>query len=200
MPIDLHSLVTSVSNNVFGSPFLNNLFHNSIFVAFLISIIMVLLIMFMYPAKKGTSIGVVLRMFMYMLLGSAVVIFLHDGVVKYKIQKEQSAARDSAFTGGFSKLGGSDPVYGSMYKPVMPVTAGITNVNDTNADSDSDSDSDEEIDSELMMKNGPNDKPKHGESSIQDVSAEMSTTINEILKHNVLTGPKPVKVGGNMFK
>ncbi len=90
MAIDLYSTLKNTSQWAFGSAILNGILSSSIFVAFVIALIMVLLIMLMYPAKSGTSFSVVCKLFVYMFLGSLLVLFLHDGVLTYMIKEEYS--------------------------------------------------------------------------------------------------------------
>lgn len=88
MPIDLLSSIRKTSHWAFGSPILNNILGSSIFVALTIAIIMILIIMFMYPAKSGTPFSIVGKMFIYMFFITLMVIFLHDGVIKYMFEEE----------------------------------------------------------------------------------------------------------------
>lgn len=90
MPIDLLSSIRKTSHWAFGSPILNSILGSSIFVALAIAIIMILIIMFMYPAKSGTPFSIVGKMFIYMFFITLMVIFLHDGVIKYMFEDELS--------------------------------------------------------------------------------------------------------------
>jgi hypothetical protein len=138
MPIDLYGGVfKKASNWAFGSPLLNNVLGSSIFVAITIALLMVVLIMIMYPAKSGTSISVVLKMFVYMLFGSLLIVFLHDGVIKYMNDEKLEAAASSSFMQNTTMEGRQyDPAYGSTYKLINPdqaraVTGGHTVIQPT---------------------------------------------------------------------
>ncbi len=122
MPIDLYGGVfKKASNWAFGSPLLNNVLGSSIFVAITIALLMVVLIMIMYPAKSGTSISIVLKMFVYMLFGSLLIVFLHDGVIKYMNDEKLEAAASSSFMQNTTMEGRQyDPAYGSTYKLINP--------------------------------------------------------------------------------
>lgn len=121
MPIDLYSSLKGASQWAFGSQLLNNILGSSIFVAIIVSLLMILLIMFMYPAKSGTSFVVVAKMFIYMCFGSLLIIFLHDGVLKYMME-EQFTTRDSEHFMQNTTMQGriSDPSYSDLYKPISP--------------------------------------------------------------------------------
>jgi hypothetical protein len=112
MSIDLSSSVKKTSQWAFSSPFLNGVLGSSLFVALVIAIVMVLLIMFMYPAKHGTPFMLVVKMFIYMFFISMVVIFLHDGVAKAAIAEEYRGKELDDLARGIDRTG-KDPVYGN---------------------------------------------------------------------------------------
>jgi hypothetical protein len=85
---------------------------------------MIILIMVMYPAKPGTSFSIVAKMFIYMFFGSLLVIFLHDGVLRYLIDDENQNLKAEAFMQNTTSGGREyDPSYGGLYKPVNPTPA-----------------------------------------------------------------------------
>ena len=121
MPIDLYSTAKKTSQWAFGSPFLNKILGSSLFVAGVVSFIMIILIMIMYPAKPGTPFSIVAKMFVYMFASSLLVIFLHDGVVRYMYEEEKEAHVSEAFMQNITMIGReNDPSYGSMYKTIDP--------------------------------------------------------------------------------
>lgn len=121
MPIDFLSSTRSAAKWAFGSPFLNKVLGSSMFVAGIVSFLMIMLIMIMYPAKSGTSFSIVLKMFVYMFFGSLLVIFLHDGVVRYMADDARNQAESEAFMQNITQTGRiADPSYASLYKPIVP--------------------------------------------------------------------------------
>jgi hypothetical protein len=122
MPIDFFSSLRGASNWSVGSPLLNSILGSSLFVAIVVSLIMMLLVMFMYPAKAGTPFSVVAKMFIYMFFGSLLVIFLHDGIIKYTMEEEFTTRDSDAFMQNATMQGRiSDPSYADLYKTVAPV-------------------------------------------------------------------------------
>jgi len=122
MPVDLCGCMRDMSNRAFGSPILNSILGSSIFLAILIAFIMIILIMVMYPAKKGTPFTVIAKMFLYMTFSSLLVIFLHDGVIKFMAEEERELQLSEAFMRNITEEGRSrDPVYGNVYRPINPV-------------------------------------------------------------------------------
>jgi hypothetical protein len=122
MPIDLYGSLKKTSQWAFGSPLLNNILSSNLFVALVISVIMILLIMIMYPAKSGTPFSIIAKMFIYMFFGTALIIFLHDSVLKYMIQEEGDADSDVNIMRNTTSEGRvADPAYASLYTPINPV-------------------------------------------------------------------------------
>lgn len=118
MTIDLGNSIRKTSNVVFSSNFLNNILGNSIFVAVIITVIFMLLVMVMYPAKRGTSGLVLIKMLIYMFFGSLLVVFLHDGVIKHTIEEANGDRESTDFMRG-TTMEGKDIVYGQT-RPVQP--------------------------------------------------------------------------------
>lgn len=121
MPVDLCSSVNSISQYAFGSGFLNSLLGSALSVAFIIAMTMVLLIMFLYPAKKGTPFKTVFKMFVYMFLISLLVIFAHDSINQTAQQAQQKHKEVSEI---FRSVNDRDPVYGN-YESVNNVLGGV---------------------------------------------------------------------------
>ena len=88
MPVDLCASLDRTSNWAFGSSILNGLFGNKIVVSVIIALIMVLIVMLVYPAKKGTGVGSLIKMFIYMGALACLIMFVHDGVLKASFEEE----------------------------------------------------------------------------------------------------------------
>jgi membrane protein YdbS with pleckstrin-like domain len=88
MPIDFNNTITSLSKKTFGSTFLSSLFGNTISISFMISLVVILIIMIMYPAKSGTKFTIFAKMMIYIYFSVLLITFLHDSVVKYKIKED----------------------------------------------------------------------------------------------------------------
>jgi hypothetical protein len=86
--IDFNSSTKKATNWVFTNSTLNSLLGNSLSLGITISLLMVLLVMVMYPAKAGTSFSIMVKLFIYMFLGSTIFIFLHDGIMHNNILNE----------------------------------------------------------------------------------------------------------------
>jgi len=124
MPIDLYSSIKKASQWAFGSPLLNGVLGSSLFVAPVIALLMVLIVMVMYPAKTGTPFSIVIKMFIYMLFGSLLIIFLHDGVIKYMMEEEYSSKDSDELMRNLTIQGRTaDPSYERNYNLIKPQLA-----------------------------------------------------------------------------
>ena len=124
MPINFDESLTSLSQWAFGSPFLNQILGNSVLLSTVISLIVLLLIMFIYPAKQGTGPSVLFQIFIYVFLSTNLLIMLHDGITKYKKQTS-----DDITFGGDSSM--------ECLIPTVLVSPNMGNtrmVNDTSSD------------------------------------------------------------------
>lgn len=116
MPIDLNSSVSRVSHMAFGNAALNTILSNSVFVAFVITAVVILIVLIMYPARANTPFFIVGKMFVYIMLISWIVIFLHDSVSQ-QLTAEQLHANESRDF--IQNIVVKDPVYG-RYEPIRP--------------------------------------------------------------------------------
>ena len=89
MPIDFSSSVNNFSNKVFGTSIINKYLNSTLFVSLLITFILMLIIMLFYPAKENTPIKIIFKVGLYSFLSSALILFLHDGVVKSNINNNK---------------------------------------------------------------------------------------------------------------
>lgn len=123
MPIDLCSSINKTSRWAFGSPVLNSLLGSSIWLAILITIFIVIIIMVMYPAKKNTPLSLVFKMSIYIFLTTMLLLFLHDGIIKYLYDEEYQEKSNNEILRGVD-MEDKDVVYNStsMINPAMQST------------------------------------------------------------------------------
>jgi hypothetical protein len=89
MPIDLNYSLNTVSDQAFGNNLISNTLGSILSCALILSIISILLIMFIYPAKSGTSLVTVVKIFIYMFAACAAVLFVHDGIQRRRWREEE---------------------------------------------------------------------------------------------------------------
>jgi len=176
MPIDLQSSVSTCSRWAFGSDALNSILGSSLFVAILISLVMMLLVMIFYPAKPGTGFGIVARMGLYMFFSTLLIVFLHDSVLKYIFEDKAQIANNDDIMRGVT-MGGRNPVYGAEYQNV--VGGGLSEPAVVHIDGGEDGGSDDDEPSTP-------EKPAYGGSIVEG-------------GHGVLGGRPPPPKGGNPY-
>jgi hypothetical protein len=203
MPIDLYCTLKKTSQWAFGSSFLNSVLGSSIFVSIVVSLVMVLIVMIMYPAKAGTSFSVVAKMFVYMFLGTMVVVFLHDGVIKYMLEEEHAADKSEEFMQN-TTIGGReyDPAYSNMYKPIVP---NAPKLNDGQYANRQDSRQDNRQDpyyrpDNLKTDDSDSDSDSDAGVLIKSSDSNYQSPFDELRHSGKLEGPKPSKAGGNPYQ
>ncbi len=172
MAIDLYNTLRNTSQWAFGSSILNGILSSSIFVAFVIALLMVLLIMMMYPAKSGTSFSVVFKIFIYMFLSSLFVLFLHDGVLTYMIKEEHAKTNSD-----------------SLMQDVLDDPPTMVNKSSIKIP---DKISDKIPDKSSQMDSVPSSPRSAMDLDLDDTPIQLNT-------RGSLTGPKPPVTGGNPY-
>lgn len=115
--IELSALSENTCGWSFASKGMNNLFCNKFYTAGMLTAMIIILIMVLYPGKKGTPVFVVFKLAFYILICSYLVIFVRDGILNKKTTLETEGGKTDAF---INALGGDDPVYGDNSITVTP--------------------------------------------------------------------------------
>lgn len=122
MPFALSDFLKSTCGWSFSSRGMNTLFCNKFYTSGLLTIIIVVLIMLIYPCKQGTPLWITFKLGFYIMVFTLGIMFIHDGVMYYDYQKVQAADNSNSFVNGISS--GNDVVYGGDTVPVTPATYG----------------------------------------------------------------------------
>jgi hypothetical protein len=120
MPIDLCNSIKGVGGYASSSSTLSGVFGSTIFTACLVTFVMILIVLVMYPAKRGTSFFVVGKMFVYMFMGNLLMLFLHGGVIKTSALAEYDRRVTSDFATSLSE---PNLTHGNDYRQVVPSAA-----------------------------------------------------------------------------
>jgi hypothetical protein len=81
MPIDITNTLTNGGNWTFMSKGLSRLFGSRIYTTAILTLMIIILIMIMYPCKLNTPTWILLKLGFYIFLVSISVIFMHDCVI-----------------------------------------------------------------------------------------------------------------------
>lgn len=99
--------------------FLGNSIKSPFWLALMITVIIILITIFVYPAKKSAPISKLLKLMIYIFITSLILIFLHDNAIREVWQNEHEDKKAREIMGGMADfLANGD-------KPVIPATFGV---------------------------------------------------------------------------
>lgn len=81
MPCDIANTLQDSCKTVFGLKFFNSIFSSTLWTAFLITLIIILLLMIFIPVKCDTPTWVLFKFMFYTFLSVIGVLFLHNGTL-----------------------------------------------------------------------------------------------------------------------
>jgi hypothetical protein len=131
MPLEISSLLKDSYGWSFSSRGLNSLFCNKFYTALILTIIILILIMNIYPCKIGTSACVTFKLGIYILITSLTILFIHDSVVCDIHEKSVTGGETDTFINAL----GSD-TNPAFSKDVTVVNPKLNNTFSTNENSD----------------------------------------------------------------
>lgn len=171
---------TKMTGNI---PILNTLLGNSVIVAFIITIIMIIIVMFNYPANSDTSIGMIFKIFLYMLLINIPIVFLHNGIVKKNIEEEYIKDKSDELLNPFDDGEEKINVTPNLNTNSVNQLRGIANINDIKTGGGYDDDVNiDEINNLLKESNQSNHSDhsdKHNHSKHSNTSNHQSNQSNQ---------------------
>ena len=128
MPIDFNETLKKTTQWAFGSPLLNSILGSGLFMAIVISLIMVIIVMLVYPAKNGAQFKPIAKMFIYMFIGTVFLMFLHDGILKHTIEEEISRKEIDNLSFGVQRRQ-VNPAYSGAHQQITPFHMNTTGGN-----------------------------------------------------------------------
>jgi len=118
MPFELSDTIKNTCQLSLHSQGLNLIFCNKFYTTAILTFVIIILIMIIYPCKEGTKSLVLCKLCLYIFLASLAIICVHDGVL-YKDNIEKIGGdKSDEFINRIS--GGEDIVYGGDSIPVTP--------------------------------------------------------------------------------
>jgi hypothetical protein len=122
MPFELSSALKSTCGWSFSSRGMNNLFCNKFYTSAILTIIIMVLVMLIYPCKKGTPAWITFKLGFYVLIFTMGIMFVHDGVMYYHYEKERDKTESDEMVAGFDGSGNVAFTGGNM--AVNPAVGG----------------------------------------------------------------------------
>lgn len=130
MPFELSNVVKNTFQLSLNSQGLNVLFCNKFYTTAILTFVIIVLIMMIYPCKKGTSLTVIGKLTLYIFLSVLMIIFVHDGVLYKDSVEKLGDDKTSDFINNITK---EDVVYGGDSVVVSPTIGSDIN-NESTAD------------------------------------------------------------------
>ena len=82
MPCSLNQTLKGVCNWASASEFMNSILSNTVWISVVITIIMIIIIMLVYPAKSNTPFWIIFKTTFYIFTTILAVMLVRDGVMK----------------------------------------------------------------------------------------------------------------------
>lgn len=133
MPLEISNILKDSCGWSFSSRGLNSIFCNKFYTALILTIIILILIMNIYPCKKGTPAWITFKLGFYILMTSLAIIFIHDGILHGINEKDIAGGETDAF---IDALGGdTNPAFANDNILAQPIfDTRINKISDSNAD------------------------------------------------------------------
>jgi uncharacterized membrane protein len=119
MPFELGDSLKNTFNWTFQSRGMNNLFASKFYTTAILTVMVIILIMIIYPAKKNTPPWMLFKLGFYIFIISLGVIVMHDGVVLSAIKEKMGGDESTDFIDG---LHGGNVAFGGNSITVSPNT------------------------------------------------------------------------------
>ncbi len=86
------------------SGFFGNSLKSPFWMALIITVIIILIILFVYPAKKSSSVSKLFKLMIYIFATTLIFLFLHDNALSEMWKKDSEDAQQRAVIGGMSEF------------------------------------------------------------------------------------------------
>ncbi len=88
MPIDLKSIITGGADVLSSQSTAGKFLKSTLGLAILITLVIILIVMFVYPAKEDAGAKALLQIFVYGFMVNVIMIFFHDSMIKSDLKRE----------------------------------------------------------------------------------------------------------------
>jgi hypothetical protein len=119
MAIEFSSVFGTISNGIYSIPFMNTILSSVLYTSIILSILLIIVIMFIYPGKKNSSSWVLVKLFIYLTIANVVVLSAHHSIMNNKYKERDSNDDSVKFIDNISKRGGN-VVYANDSVQVIP--------------------------------------------------------------------------------
>lgn len=100
MPFELSESLKNTCGMTFASRGINGLFCSKIYTSAILTLLIIVLIMILYPGQKGTPFWMIGKLGVYIFITTLVIVFIHDGVVYSAFEKKTGGDETESFIAG----------------------------------------------------------------------------------------------------
>jgi hypothetical protein len=120
MPCDISDSFKGGCQTVFGLKFLNSIFSSTLWTAFLITAIVILLLMILIPVESDTPVLLLFKFMFYTFLSVIGILVVHNGTIAIKDQEDGSEGLSKDLENKLENPTDTDPINGSNTVEVKP--------------------------------------------------------------------------------
>ena len=131
MPFELSNSLKNTCGWSFASKGMNGLFVSKFYTTAILTIMIIVLIMILYPCQKNTPVWLLGKLGFYIFIVTLSVIFVHDCVIYHTYEKELNEDETSQFIGG---LDGGENIAFSGIGDRVKIDIGSKKNHDSNCD------------------------------------------------------------------
>jgi hypothetical protein len=132
MPFELGDSIKNTCNLTFQSRGMNSLFCSKFYTTTIMTIMVIVLIMIIYPCKKNTPTWILFKLGFYVFIFTLGILIMHDGVVLSSLKEKIGGNESENF---INNIHGDNIAFDKDSITVSPIT--ISEYNDPPNDSDS---------------------------------------------------------------
>ncbi len=115
MPIEISNFFSDINTSMFNIIGLNRIFTSVIYTSLLISVIVMIIVLFLYPYKKSTPSYLFIKSFLYITMAVTIILALHSSFIRtYYRAKSQ----DTELNSFVDRVGGNNHSEDSV--PIVP--------------------------------------------------------------------------------
>lgn len=82
MPIEMSTFLGGMTNSVYSVTGFNKIFSSVAYTSIILSVIILIILMFIYPCKKDTPSWILLKVLLYVFIINIAILSLHNSIIK----------------------------------------------------------------------------------------------------------------------
>lgn len=119
MAIEFSSFLGNINNTIYSMPFLNCILSSVVYTSIILSILIIIMVLFIYPCKKDTPGWVLVKLFIYIFAINTIIFSARYSMMSNQINEKSNDESSSNFITNINRRGGSN-VYNNESIKVVP--------------------------------------------------------------------------------